>query len=58
VLKLHGGSLAVTIRSEWSNGQVLAPVEADRWAFDAGDAVCWMELAAGTDDVVRLAVET
>ena len=50
--------MAVTIRSEWSNGQVLAPVEADRWAFDAGDAVCWMELAAGTDDVVRLAVET
>ena len=36
---------------------VLAPLAADRWAVDAGDVLGWLESAAGTDDVVRLAVE-
>ena len=41
---------------EWS---VIAPIEADRWALDAGDVLNWMEsAAAGMDGVVRLAVET
>ena len=41
---------------KWS---VIAPIEADRWALDAGDVLNWLELvAAGTDGVVRLAVET
>ena len=37
---------------------VLAPIAVDRWAVDAGDVLGWLESAAGTDDVVRLAVET
>ncbi len=38
-------------RFKWD---VIAPIEADRWALDSG----WLEsAAAGTDDVVRLAVE-
>ena len=41
---------------KWS---VIAPLEADRWALDAGDVLDWLEsAAAGTDGVVRLAVET
>ena len=42
---------------KWS---VIAPIEADRWALDAGDVVNWLEsAAAGTAaGVVRLAVET
>ena len=36
---------------------VLAPLEVDRWVLDAGDVLGWLESAAGTDDVVRLAVE-
>ena len=40
---------------KWS---VIAPIEADRWALDAGDVLGWLESAAGTDDVVRLAEET
>ena len=40
---------------KWS---VIAPIEADRWALDSGDVLGWLEsAAAGTDDVVRLAVE-
>ena len=40
----------------WS---VIAPIEADRWALDAGDVLDWLEsAAAGTDGVVRLAVKT
>ena len=37
---------------------VLAPIEADRWAVDADAVLGWLEQAAGTDDVVPLAVET
>lgn len=37
---------------------VLAPLEVDRWVLDAGDILSWLESAAGTDDVVPLAVET
>ena len=37
---------------------VLAPLEVDRWVLDAGDILGWLESAAGTDDVVPLAVET
>ena len=44
----------MTIRSEWSNGEVLAPIEAASWALDTGDVLRWFE----TDDIVRLAVET
>ena len=41
---------------KWS---VIAPIEADRWTLDAGDVLNWLEsAAAGTDGVVRLAVET
>jgi len=41
---------------KWS---VIAPIEADRWALDAGDVLDWLEsAAAGTAGVVRLAVET
>ena len=42
---------------EWS---VIAPLEADRWALDAGDVLHWLEsAAAGPAGVVRLpAVET
>ena len=35
----------------------IAPIEADRWALDAGDVLGWLESPAGTDDVVRLAVQ-
>ena len=42
-------------RFKWD---VIAPIEADRWALDAGDVLGWLEQAAGTDDVVRLVVET
>ena len=42
-------------RFKWS---VVAPIEADRWALDAGDVLGWLDsAAAGTDDVVRLVVE-
>ena len=47
----------MTIRSEWSNGEVLAPIEAASWALDTGDVLRWFE-TAGTDHIVRLAVET
>ena len=41
---------------KWS---VIAPIEADRWALDAGDVLhCLESGAAGTAGVVRLAVET
>ena len=41
---------------KWS---VLAPLEADRWALDAGDVLDWLEsAAAGTAGVVPVAVET
>ena len=41
---------------KWS---IIAPIEADRWALDVGDVLNWLEsAAAGTDGVVRLAVET
>ena len=33
-------------------------LEMDRWVLDAGDILSWLESAAGTDDVVPLAVET
>lgn len=40
---------------KWS---VIAPIEADHWALDAGDILGWLESeAAGTDGVVRLLVE-
>ena len=42
-------------RFKWD---VIAPIEADRWVLDAGDVLGWLEQAAGTDDVVRLVVET
>ena len=35
---------------------VLSPIEADHWMLDAGDVRRWLELAAETDDVVRMAV--
>ena len=39
---------------KWS---VVAPIEAARWALDAGDVLGWLDsAAAGTDDVVRLVV--
>ena len=39
--------------------EAISPIEADRWALDAGDVLNWLEsAAAGTDGVVRLAVET
>ena len=41
-------------RFKWG---VLALIEADRWALDAGDVRRWLELAAGTDEVVRMAVD-
>ena len=42
-------------RFKWD---VIAPIEADRWALDSGVVLGWLEsAAAGTDDVVRLAVE-
>ncbi len=42
-------------RFKWD---VIAPIEADRWALDSGAVLGWLEsAAAGTDDVVRLAVE-
>ena len=37
---------------------VLAPLEVDRWVLDAGDILGWLESAAGTDDIVPLAMET
>ena len=38
---------------KWS---VIAPIEADRWALDAGVVLNWLESAAGGQDgVVRLA---
>ena len=41
---------------KWS---VIAPIEADRWALDAGDVLNWLESAAArTEGGVRLAVET
>ena len=41
---------------KWS---VIAPIEADRWALDAGDVLDWLgSAAAGTDGVVPVAVET
>ena len=43
---------SMTTWSEWSNGQVLAPVEADCWALDTDDVLRWLDSAAGTD--VRL----
>ena len=49
---------SMPMRSEWSNGQMLAPIEAERSVLDAGDAVRRLELAAGTNDIVRLVVET
>ena len=40
---------------KWS---VIAPIEADRWALDAGDVLDWLESAAAAPTgVVRLAVE-
>ena len=48
----------MTIRGERRKGDVLAPLEADRWALDTGDVLGWLESAAGTDAVVRLTVET
>ena len=41
-------------RFKWD---VLAPIEADRWALDADDVRGWLKWVAGTDEVVRLAVE-
>ena len=41
-------------RFKWG---VIAPIEADRWALHAGDVRRWLELAAGTDEVVRMAVD-
>ena len=38
--------------------EVFAPIESDRWALDASDVLGWLKLASGTDDVVRLVVET
>ena len=35
---------------------VLSPIEADHWMLDAGDVRRWLELAAETDAVVRMAV--
>ena len=32
-------------QSKWS---AIAPIEADRWALDAGDVLGWLEAAAGT----------
>ena len=40
-------------RFKWD---VIAPIEADRWALDSGDVLGWLHSAAGTDEVVRLAV--
>ena len=40
-------------RSKWD---VIAPIEADRRALDSGDVLGWLQSAAGTDEVVRLAV--
>jgi len=41
---------------KWS---VIAPIEADRWALDAGDVLDWLEsVASGTAGVVRVAEET
>ena len=40
---------------KWS---VIAPIEADRWALDAGDVLHWLGSAAGTAGVVPVAVET
>ena len=40
-------------RFKWD---VIAPIEADRWALDSGDVLGWLQSAAGTDEVVRLAV--
>ncbi len=34
---------------------VLSPIEADHWMLDAGDVRRWLEFAAETDDVVRMA---
>ena len=41
-------------RFKWD---VIAPFEADRWALDTGEVLGWLQSAAGTDEVVRLAVE-
>ena len=41
---------------KWS---VIAPIEANRWALEAGDVLDWLESAAsGADGVVRVAEET
>ena len=40
-------------RFKWD---VIAPIEADRWALDTGEVLGWLQSAAGTDEVVRLAV--
>ena len=40
-------------RFKWS---VIAPIEADRSTLDASDILGWLEAAAGTDDLIRLAV--
>ena len=38
---------------------VIAPIEADRWALDAGDVLHWLgSAAAGTAGVVPVAVKT
>ena len=40
-------------RFKWD---VIAPIDADRWALDSGDVLGWLQSAAGTDEVMRLAV--
>ena len=42
-------------RFKWG---VVASISSDRWALNAGEVLRWLELSAGTDDVVRLVVET
>ena len=49
----RGGGRAIP-PAEWG---VIAPIEADRWMLYAGDVLGWLESAAGTNDVVRLAEE-
>ena len=41
-------------RFKW--GTFIAPIKADRWVLDSGDVLGWLQSAAGTDEVVRLAV--
>ena len=42
-------------RFKWG---VVASISSDRWGLNAGEVLRWLELSAGTDDVVRLVVET